>query len=212
MKLSTRSAALCAAMCLWAGHAAAVPSDFSFTGNLADGTAVQLFTFTVAAPSTVTLRTWSYAGGTNAAGQAIAGGGFDPFLWLFNGAGTLIQYNDDGPGVAADPVTHVAFDSLLTAMLAAGSYTVALTQSSTIAVGNLSDGFWGLYNWFPDITYSSGYRTSFWALDILNVGAAADGSSVPEPTPLTLVALALAGLSLARRGAGGPNPAAAAAA
>ena len=42
--------------------------NFSFTGSFAVDNDVQLFNFSVTAPSTVTLRTWSYAGGTNAAG------------------------------------------------------------------------------------------------------------------------------------------------
>jgi hypothetical protein len=70
-----------AAMVLVSTPAAA--ADFSFTGNFTQDDNVQLFNFVVGAPSSVTLRTWSYAGGTNAAGTTIARGGFDPILALF---------------------------------------------------------------------------------------------------------------------------------
>ena len=55
-------------------------TNLSFTGTFTHDDNVQLFTFVVGAPSTVTLRTWSYAGGVNAAGATIARGGFDPIL------------------------------------------------------------------------------------------------------------------------------------
>lgn len=56
-------------------------ADFSFTGNFEHDDEVQEFNFTVTAPvSGTTLRTWSYAGGTNAAGAEVARGGFVPSL------------------------------------------------------------------------------------------------------------------------------------
>jgi hypothetical protein len=66
------------AISLMSGSASA--ANFSFIGNLSNDDAVQEFTFEVEGTAReVTLRTWSYAGGTNAQGQAIANGGFDPF-------------------------------------------------------------------------------------------------------------------------------------
>ena len=76
-------------------------ANLSFTGNLADDNDVELFDFTLASTSDVTLRTWSYAGGTNAAGNLIAAGGFDPIVSLFFGTGSpaiLFDANDDGFG------------------------------------------------------------------------------------------------------------------
>src|SRR4051794_34869814 len=71
--------------------------NFSFTGNFSNANEVQPFNFSVAGSAAdITLRTWSFAGGTNAAGTAIAGGGFDPIVTLFDGAtGAIIDYNDD---------------------------------------------------------------------------------------------------------------------
>ena len=127
-----------------ANVANATPTNYSFTGNLANDDQVQFFTFSVAAPSTVVLRTWSYAGGTNAAGQLIAAGGFDPILALFDGSGLRINQNDDGGGaVAADPVTGTHYDTYLSSVLGAGNYTVSVSQYANFAGSSLSDPFPG---------------------------------------------------------------------
>ena len=65
-------------------------ADFSFTGNFAHDNDVQQFNFSVGSLSSVSLRSWSYAGGTNAAGQQIARGGFDPILALFDANGPFV--------------------------------------------------------------------------------------------------------------------------
>jgi hypothetical protein len=70
-------------------------ADFSFMGNFTEDDEVQLFNFTVGSTSDVTLRSYSYAGGINAAGQTIARGGFDPILALFNSSGLRIGEQDD---------------------------------------------------------------------------------------------------------------------
>src|SRR5271167_5225019 len=76
-------------------------SSFSFTGTFTQDDQLELFQFTAPSAS-VTLRTWSYAGGTNAAGNVIAAGGFDTVLSLFDATGglmassPLIANNDDG--------------------------------------------------------------------------------------------------------------------
>ena len=122
-----------AVLCLWtAGPARA--GDFSFTGTFAGDDDFQLFKISVAAGATITVRSWSYAGGVNAAGQTIAPGGFDPILGValsFNGL-VFIQ-RDDGPEgtVPADAATGQAWDVLLKASqseLGPGDYTIILTQ------------------------------------------------------------------------------------
>ena len=183
-----------AAAVLAAGSGAALAANVSFTGNLASDNDVQLFSFTLAADADVTLRTWSYAGGMNAGGSAIGAGGFDPIVSLFSGLGgaaLLIGANDDGTGVAVDPSTGFAFDSLLEVLaLPAGTYTVALSEFDNFANGpTLDDGFLG-----NNVQGFDG-RSAAWALDILGVDAA---SRIPEPTSL---ALALFGLAAAGAGA-----------
>jgi hypothetical protein len=166
--------------------------NFSFTGSFAVDNDVQLFNFSVTSPSNVTLRTWSYAGGTNAAGQLIAAGGFDPILALFNSSGALFTRNDDGAVglVAVDPVTGAASDALFSLSLAAGSYTVALAQFDNLVIdqgapnfirdgqGNFTAARFGCPAGTQFCDFTKHARDGHWAVDILNVNTA---SPVPGP-------------------------------
>jgi hypothetical protein len=161
----------------------ALGANFSFTGSFVRDDEHRAFTFQVLTASTVTIRTWSYAGGTNAAGQVIPRGGLDPFISIFDSTGTLIAQNDDGPGVAVDPHTGAGFDSLISQVFAPGNYLVILTQSDnqpnggTLAAGFSEDGnptFTTMFGcgapMFCDITPDA--RNPNWALDIVNANAA----------------------------------------
>ena len=205
LKSAVLAALVSAAMAAAVAPARAAP--VSFTGTFADDNGVALFSFTLPADADVTLRTWSYAGGTNAAGELIAAGGFDPIVSLFFGSGgsaILIGADDNGLGVAVDPATGEARDALLDLMaLVAGTYTVALTQFANFANGpTLADGFLGLGG--PGF----GGRSGAWALDIVGTPSAV---ALVEPASLALALFALgaAGLSArSRSGApAGPQPA-----
>lgn len=194
---------------LFAVHGtSAMADDFSFTGNLSDDDDVQLFEFSVGVTSTVTMRTYSYAGGVMADGTNISAGGFDPILALFDGNENLIDQNDDGAGVPSDPVTGAAYDTLLEVELDPGNYTVAVSQYSNFAVGpTLSDGFQGSGTLnFQDAT--GAFRTSFWAFDVLNVESAVveERNMTPVPTLsqwsvllLTLMLALIGGRAVYRR-------------
>ena len=212
--ISTRFACLAVGL-LFTGLSAA--ADFSFEGAFNQDDDVQQFSFSVAANSDVTLRSWAYAGGVNAAGQTIARGGFDTNLALFDGSGALIGINDDGgPGnVAADSETGQYWDAFLQVTLAPGDYLASLTQYDNFANGpNFANGFFrdGEGNFTADfgcgaaafcgLSGASPYdqRSNRWALDILNVSPV-EVSPIPEPETyaLLLAGLGLAGFSANRR-------------
>lgn len=181
-------------------------ASFSFTGNFNQDDDVQLFNFTVGAQSDVTFRTWSYAGGVNAAGATIARGGFDPILAVFASTGLLLGTNDDGGGSVAADLSGQRYDTFFTINLVAGNYTVSVMQYNNFAVGpNLSNGFGraGQGNFTPayvgascsatqfcDVSGSAfNERDSHWAFDILNVADAVPVDSVPEPSTAALIGL-----------------------
>jgi hypothetical protein len=172
-------------------------ADFSFRGNFTADDTVQFFNFTVETDSNVTLKSLSYAGGTQADGTVISAGGLDPILSVFDtSTGNRIAQNDDGDSsnVGIDPVTGQTYDTFLQTLVNPGQYTVAVSQFDNFAGPNLSDPFpnAGQRNFtatlsdpgcsagqFCDATGNS--RTNFWAFDILNVNLA----TAPKPVALS---------------------------
>jgi hypothetical protein len=135
-------------------------SSFSFTGTFVHDTDLQYFTFTLLNPTPdVALRTWSYSGGSNAAGQTISSGGFEPYLNLYMADGTQMNPGFSGPctvpptgnplsDLLPDPITGACADvyyptteSFPGGIWAAGTYTVVLSIFANPGIGNLSDGF-----------------------------------------------------------------------
>ncbi len=196
------SAVVLCGVLAWPGGSRA--GGVSYTGTFNLDNQVQIETFTLSAASDVTLRTWSFLGGTNYAGQVIPAGGFDTLLTLFGPGGGYLDFNDD------INYNNGNWDALLSEhALAPGTYTVALTQYDNYAnayleylstgstSGTLADGFSEAAN--PNFTLSfpntpagaSGYfwdasgiqRTGNWALDIVSSAA------VPEPPSVLLCAI-----------------------
>jgi len=196
------------AIALLATPAAAALTTASHTGTFTADDEVQFISLTLAGPAFVTLVSHSYAGGTNAAGQAIPRGGFDIVLSLFDLDGILLAANDDGGAdVPTDALTDAAFDSFLTLTLVAGAYTIAVSQFDNEALGpTLASGFLrtGTFTtafgctdaqpMFNDVSGVAGCgRTGAWAFDVLSE------STIPEPTSALLLGAGLLTLASRRR-------------
>jgi hypothetical protein len=209
-----------AAMALTGLACVATPAgaaSLSFTGNLAQDDSVATFAFAVTAPGAVTLQSFSYAGGVDGNGLAIAPGGFDPAVALFDAAGLLLLQQDDATpecdGVANDPLTNDCFDIRIVTSLAAGEYFVAVTQFNNEALGpDFAAGFSKSGAAFTSIfgctagqfcDVSAESRTSFWAVDVSGDGVAA--AVVPAPAAGWLLGLAVTALGLTRRPRQGLN-------
>lgn len=184
--------------------------DFDFSGNFTYDNDVLQFNFTVGAPSSVTVFSSSWLQGDPPAG-------FDPMLGIWDAAGNLIAFQDDGAVVGTTlsngvPYSHGTWDSYYTVALGAGDYIATVTQFDNFNVGSLlSSGFVrdGVAN--RSFTSALGYggatqtyfngvwdgldpRTSAWEFHLLNVAGATVQPAVPEPS--SAVALALGGLAL----------------
>lgn len=124
-------------------------SATSCTGTFDSPEAVFLETFSLTSTASVTIQTYGFGGGVNAAGASIAPGGFDSLIALFSGsatAGTILESGGNplassdastlySPGcppagsIAVGSVGGVCGDNELTASLHAGTYTLLLTDS-----------------------------------------------------------------------------------
>jgi len=182
--------------------AACYGDTISLTGSLDpnDANDVLLHVFSLGATSTLTIQSYGYGGGTNAAGTVIPAGGFDTYVSLFRGTGasaTFLASNDDGscPPGNASPACH---DSTLVMQLSGvGTYTLALSVfdnfsfAENFGSGTLGDGFIGLGDYFD--TSSGTVRTSNYAVDISASGL------TPEPAMSLPVAAAFGFLGILSR-------------
>ncbi len=146
-------------------------STQSYTGVLATSESFFETTVTAAAGDDLLLQTYSFGGGTNAAGTGIAAGGTDDFVGVFDSSGQILTYSTGdpaNPGVYGTSLGLTNYGSFMgcppagtvnyagTAVcgdvtmaidaLAAGTYTIVLSDGSYVPyavgdLGNLSEGF-----------------------------------------------------------------------
>ncbi len=215
------------AVFLFCGSLLAVPAGattvFSYTGTLTspnvDPGDQAVITITLASAGNLTLQTYGFGGGTNAASTAIPAGGFDPFVGLFSGTGptaTLIDGTADnlsnytsepnacGPAglVTIGAITGQCGDVLLQFTgLAAGAYTIVLTDANYVLNDNiLGHGFTdftlGAFTTCYDVD-NCNTDTANWALDVTSSVSA---TVTPEPASFGLVGVGLAlAIGCARR-------------
>lgn len=192
---------------LFLGTGAAHASVISFQGTFLHDDDVQLIDFTILSDTTIELMTWSYGGGTNGNGDAIAPGGFDPYVSIFDTTGDqlLLATADDGicpPQNLGD--RSACYDADLSLSLPAGNYIAALTESGNFPNGpGLADGFsasgTGDFTGGPFLNIYGDQMDGHWALDLVQVDSASLPSAVPEPGWLAGGGLILLALGRWRR-------------
>jgi hypothetical protein len=185
---------------------------------------LKLFTVSGSGPQAITIQTFGFGGGTNAAGNVISSGGFDSLVALFSSPPETILTAGGNP-IASVPGSTQFFpgcppagkvsiggiatcgDNRLTATLSPGTYTLLLSDANYIpfAVSPgppisslLSDGFADLSGGIFQTCVSNGScitPNGHFAVDISGVPV----STVPEPSTLTLLVFGLAVFVSARR-------------
>lgn len=198
-----------------------LPGDFSFQGSFSEHDDSVLFSFSLDfdfdVDETVYLLTYGYGGGTQADGNSVGAGGFDPHLTLFDSAGGWLDEKDDFTGTSCFSAAEAAgsgdagnvddgnrYDACmaLTDLDPGSSYILALTHYDNLSVayqdeGNLTDGFeWLTSNPGGFYDKNGKLRSPHWAVDFLNVSEA---YLIPAPAPLALMAFGLLGLACLRR-------------
>jgi len=186
----------------------------SYSGDFTQDDDQRLVNFTILAPATVTLQSWSYGGGVDPLANVISAGGFGPVLSIFDSTGNLVGFdrggtvgglppNDCGTGGrTVDAVSGFCLDAYLEIPLASvGEYTVVLTQQDNTPNGpTLADGFAfdGAGNFTGGFIDAGGFqRNSSYYFTI----SLPDSTVVPEPATgfLTLAALCLGAAANVRK-------------
>ena len=176
-----------------------------FQGTFATDNQVALFTITADTSETITIETYSYAGGTVNA-TSIPAGGFAPTSFLFDNAGNVLTLTNGSCGqVGRDPTTGNCDDIFFQDTLGPGTFTLALAVDDNNPVDtSLADGFVqdanpgftcqeaGTSGSFCDLTTALGTsRTGNYAISISGADSVVN---LPEPSSMLLL---LAGGALA---------------
>jgi hypothetical protein len=189
---------------------AAFADTHSYSGALGSPEDEQIFTVTLASGGVLGLQTFGFGGGVNAANEVIAPGGFDPFVGVFAGTGDSATFVDGTsdvltnytggcpPAGTVDIGGQVCGDVTLSETLAAGTYTILLTDGEYIPTavfendGTLGDGFvdftGGVFQTCEGDAPTCITPDANWALDVTTPDTV---SPVPEPGGLWALGLAL---------------------
>jgi len=208
---------------------------FSYVGTLASSSDVFETTFTLGVASDVLLQTYGFGGGTNQEGTVLAGGGTDPFLAIYAGVGptatvlldalsnpyatSLDITNYDpafvgcpsaiAPSIGGSPVCGDVRMSI--SALAAGTYTILLSDGQYIPGAVFDNGVLGDSDNFADLTggvfcnleingVDCPNSTGAYALD-LSTKPTGGGSTVPEPSTILLLGAGMLAATLIARAA-----------
>jgi len=175
----------------------------SYFGAFTQDDNQQTFQILVGDPTTITLQSWGFAGGTNAAGSVIPAGGFATVLSLFDPSGLLVTSDTGGTAPDGctprniDEATGFCLDAYVSeSVLTSGSWTAVLTEFDNTANGPaLADGFTqdgaGNFNNGFQLFYTF-QRTGNWAVDI-------NDGYTPEPAAAWLTLAGLGFLARYRR-------------
>ena len=156
-------------------------------------------TFTVSTTTTMQAITYGFGGGTSLTGAAVAPGGLEPYLTLFDSAGDFLASTYGAPCPAGGQTYNGACDDVALdgGTLGPGTYQIALSAYFNMSFaenygnGKLSDGFTGLGN----LAAAENLNYSF---DVILPGVT---SPVPEPSFMIPMGLALITMFLFRKSA-----------
>lgn len=219
----TLTAALMVAMSV-AAMATSADTTTSYVGVLTTSESTFETTLALTSAESVTLQTYGFGGGTNGSGTVITPGGTDPFLAIFSGTGsgaTILTDASSNPfGTSLDlgnyssftgcPLANTVSDfgdttcgdvAMNFASLAAGTYTIVLSDGQYIANavfdnGTLGEGFTdftggAFCNTVDSTTGTPCPNTSgAYALDVTTSGSSTP-PPMPEPAAFLLLATAL---------------------
>jgi hypothetical protein len=204
-----------AALLFLLAAAPGLASEILFQGTFTTDNQTALFNITANTSEFISIRTYSYAGGT-VDSVVIPGGGFDPSGFLFDNMGDVqVLTNGTCSQVATDSTTGSCDDLFFQDTLGPGTFTLALAVAdntpvdTSVADGFVNDGNPGFTcvaaatsGNFCDLSTALGTsRTGDYAISITGADAVNQlgTSGTPEPVSMLLLLAGCGMIALLRR-------------